>query len=71
MSMPLLFSSSPRSVQYIKRMRDNIAQSLGISIDRVSVKATTSEELGSVGMGEGAATHAIALIAENQLRLNI
>lgn len=61
----------PKIGPYIKRMRDNIAQSLGLSIDRVSVKATTSEELGSVGMGEGAATHAIALITENQLRLNL
>jgi len=61
----------PKIGPYIKRMRDNLTQSLGLSIDRVSVKATTSEELGSVGMGEGAATYAIALITENQLRLNL
>ncbi|MGA2623663.1 MAG: 2-C-methyl-D-erythritol 2,4-cyclodiphosphate synthase [Bacteroidota bacterium] len=61
----------PKVGPYIKRMRDNIAQSLGLSLDRVSVKATTSEELGFVGMGEGAATYAVALITENQLRLNL
>jgi 2-C-methyl-D-erythritol 2,4-cyclodiphosphate synthase len=61
----------PKVGPYIKRMRDNIAQSIGLSLDRVSVKATTSEELGFVGMGEGAATYAVALITENQLRLNL
>ena len=60
----------PKISPYVRRMRENIAQSLTLPIDRVSVKATTSEELGFVGMGEGAATYAIASINESQLNLN-
>ena len=61
----------PKVGPYIKRMRENIAQTLGISEGQVSVKATTSEELGFIGMGEGAAVHAIASIAEVQTNLQL
>ena len=61
----------PKIGPYVKRMRENIAQSLNIQIDRVSVKATTSEELGFVGMGDGAAVYAIASINETQMKLNL
>ena len=61
----------PKIAPYIKRMRDNISQSLNLSLDRVSVKATTSEELGFVGMGDGAAVYAIASIKETQMKLNL
>jgi len=50
----------PKIAPYIKRMRENIAQALAIPIDQVSVKATTNDELGSIGMGDGAVAHAIA-----------
>jgi len=60
----------PKIGPYIRRMRDNLAHSLGINVEQVSVKATTCEELGFVGMGDGAATYAIASINENQLKLN-
>ena len=46
-------------------MRANIAADLGISIDRVNVKATTSEGAGFVGRREGLACHAIALIEQH------
>ena len=61
----------PKVGPYIKRMRENIAQALNVNVDRVSVKATTSEELGFVGMGDGAAVHAIASINETQMKLNL
>ena len=61
----------PKIGPYIKRMRENIAQALNLAVDRVSVKATTSEELGFVGMGDGAAVHAIASIHETQMELNL
>lgn len=61
----------PKIAPYVRRMRENIAQALEIRLDRVSVKATTSEELGFVGMGEGAACHAVASLAELQMRLNL
>lgn len=61
----------PKIAPYVKRMRENIAQALDLRVDRVSVKATTSEELGFIGMGEGAAAHAVASLAELQMRLNL
>jgi 2-C-methyl-D-erythritol 2,4-cyclodiphosphate synthase len=57
-----LVLQAPKIAPYVRRMRENIAQALGIAIDQVSVKATTSEELGFVGMGEGATSTAVASI---------
>jgi 2-C-methyl-D-erythritol 2,4-cyclodiphosphate synthase len=61
----------PKIGPYIKRMRENLAQALAIHEDQVSVKATTSEELGYIGMGEGAAVYAIASISNNQTSLTL
>ena len=60
----------PKIGPYIRRMRDNLAQALGVRTDQVSVKATTSEELGFIGMGDGAAVYAIASLENVQLNLD-
>ncbi|MBA4311319.1 MAG: 2-C-methyl-D-erythritol 2,4-cyclodiphosphate synthase [Chlorobiaceae bacterium] len=52
----------PKVAPYVKRMRDNIAHSLGLHLNQVSVKATTNEELGFIGMGEGAAAYSVVSI---------
>ena len=54
----------PKINPYIKKMRENIASALGLLVSQVSVKATTNEELGFIGMGEGAAAYAIASMRE-------
>ena len=57
-----VLAEAPRLGKHRETMRANIAADLGIDIDQVSVKATTSEGLGFVGQREGIASHAIASI---------
>lgn len=52
----------PKLAPYIPQMRQNIADTLGINIDQVSVKATTTEHLGFEGRMEGISAQAIALL---------
>ena len=52
----------PKLRPYIDQMRANIAETLGMNADDVSVKATTEEGLGFTGTGEGIAVHAVCLV---------
>ena len=61
-----LVAQRPKIAPYIEAMRTNIAADLGISVTKVSVKATTEEGLGFTGTGEGMAAHAVALLVERQ-----
>ena len=54
----------PKLAPHIEQMRHNIADTLGIDIDRVSVKATTTEHLGFEGRMEGISSQAVALIEQ-------
>lgn len=58
-----LVLQKPKVAQYISKMVANIAFALGISEDRVNVKATTEEHLGFTGAEEGAAAHSVAMIS--------
>lgn len=57
-----ILCEQPRLADYIDEMCRNIGDALGIGRERVSVKASTSAGLGSVGRGEGMAAYAVALI---------
>ncbi len=52
----------PRLAPYIEQMRERIAEALGIDIDAVAVKATTTEGMGFEGTGEGVSASAVATI---------
>jgi len=55
-------AEQPKLKDFINRMQKQLSQTLGIGISQVSVKASTSARLGSVGRGEGMAAFAVALI---------
>ncbi|UWQ76771.1 bifunctional 2-C-methyl-D-erythritol 4-phosphate cytidylyltransferase/2-C-methyl-D-erythritol 2,4-cyclodiphosphate synthase [Leisingera sp. M658] len=54
----------PKVGPHAARMREVMAQILGIEADRVSIKATTSERLGFTGRGEGIAAIATAALVK-------
>ncbi|MBN7771686.1 2-C-methyl-D-erythritol 2,4-cyclodiphosphate synthase [Marinobacter daepoensis] len=57
-----LIAQAPKMAPHIEAMRMNIAEDLGVSVNRVSVKATTTENLGFTGRGEGIACQAVCLL---------
>ena len=57
-----IIAQSPKMKPYIEEMKENIAKSLNIYVDKVNVKATTEENLGFTGRGEGISAHAVCLI---------
>lgn len=68
-----IIAQKPKMAPHIEQMRRNIADTLGLDISRVNVKATTEEGLGFTGTGEGISAQAVALImsVENYIYDNI
>lgn len=54
----------PKLAPHIAQMRACLAHDLGVSVDRVNVKATTTEGMGFTGRLEGIACHAVVLLVE-------
>lgn len=54
---------APKLAPYIDEMRRALASTMGVDVNRVSLKATTTERLGFVGRGEGCEVWAIALLS--------
>ena len=54
----------PKLREYIDDMRNTLSKTMGMEMDRVSVKASTSNGLGFIGSGQGIAAYAVALIEE-------
>jgi 2-C-methyl-D-erythritol 2,4-cyclodiphosphate synthase len=57
-------AEQPRVAPRVRDMRARLAQAMGLDIGQVSVKATTTDGLGTLGRGEGIAAQAIALVEE-------
>lgn len=57
-----VIAQRPKLREYIDRMRENIADTLGIEVNQVNVKATTEEGLGFTGVGEGISAQAICCL---------
>jgi 2-C-methyl-D-erythritol 2,4-cyclodiphosphate synthase len=60
-----IIAQAPKMAPHIPRMTAHIADDLGIALDRVNVKATTTEKLGFTGRGEGIAAEAVCLIVRD------
>jgi 2-C-methyl-D-erythritol 2,4-cyclodiphosphate synthase len=54
----------PKLKKYILSIRKNLAKTIGIPINRISVKVTTVDYLGAIGAGNGWASQAIATISK-------
>ena len=57
-----IIAQAPKMAPFVTKMVENIAADLGIAINAVNVKATTTEKLGYSGRGEGIAAQAVALL---------
>ena len=57
-----IIAQAPKVMPYKARMTGNIAADLGVTPAHVNIKATTTEQLGFIGRGEGIAALAVALV---------
>jgi 2-C-methyl-D-erythritol 2,4-cyclodiphosphate synthase len=55
-------AEKPQLREYINDMRGNLSRVLGVSINQVSVKASSNNGLGFIGRGEGIAAYAVAMV---------
>ncbi|RJQ87944.1 MAG: 2-C-methyl-D-erythritol 2,4-cyclodiphosphate synthase [Desulfobacteraceae bacterium] len=57
-----VFAQSPKIAPYRDAMRQAMAEALQITADRINIKATTTEDLGPIGAGEGMAAMCVVLL---------
>ena len=57
-----IIAQTPKMAPHIAKMVENIAADLGVAMNAVNVKATTTENLGYTGRNEGIAAQAVALL---------
>ncbi len=57
-----LVLEKPKIIPYVDQMQKNIAEALKISENQISIKATTNEGMGFIGVGEGAVAYAVTII---------
>ena len=58
----VIFAEAPKLESYRSEMQNAISKAMGIALEAVNIKATTTENLGVIGKGEGIGAMCVALI---------
>ena len=61
----MLCLEAPKINPHIPQMKINLAEAAGITVDDISIKATTNETMGFVGREEGVVAYAVCLIEKS------
>ena len=61
-----IVAQRPKLMSFIPQMVQNVAETLGVDVDQVNIKATTEEKLGFTGSGEGISAYAVAGIEKEK-----
>lgn len=59
-----IIAQKPKLMSYLPQMRKKLVEVMGISEDRLNLKATTEEHLGFTGRQEGISAHCVCLLEE-------
>ena len=62
-----IIAQAPKLAPYRDAMRQRISEAVGITVDRVSVKFTTTEKLGFTGRKEGIASQAAVMLCRKDI----
>ena len=57
-----IIAQRPKMAPYIPKIRENIANTLGLELNQVNIKATTEEGLGFTGRGDGISAQAVCIL---------
>lgn len=61
-----IIAQAPKMAPHIPAMRENIAEDIGLSVEAINVKATTTEGMGFEGRGEGISVLAVVLLQRRE-----
>lgn len=57
-----IVAETPKLNSHVHAMKESLAEAIGIQANRIGIKATTNERMGSIGRGEGIAAFAVCLL---------
>lgn len=63
-----IVAQRPRLAPHVQDMRDSLSQVLGIPLDRINIKATTTEGMGFCGRGEGIAAYSVVSLIKKDFK---